>query len=394
MTNTIFVGSVYPQQMLEEIIERKEHIDFAANTFQRSLLEGISLFYNKVTVITSPVTSTFPKSSTFKYGIQKIKEDMGNGMEVIMPGFWNFPFLKMMSEFFNIKQALQSKIKEADIVYIYALHSPFLLAAYFLRKKLPKVCIIVPDIPEYMSHNNGFFRRFAKKLNRRIIDKCLRAFDSFVLLSPYMRDVLPIGNKPWIQIEGMFTDSFASYQETAHKPNTILYTGMISSKYGVFDLIEAVHRINNKDYQLWLCGSCRGEFEQLEQYTKEDTRIKYLGMIRTEEVRKLQRQVMLLVNPRHSNEEFTKYSFPSKTMEYMASGTPTLMCKLPAIPQEYYQHLYFFDDESIEGIKDKIIEISSLPQEVLSKKGQLARDFILKNKSAKAQAAKIYNFNK
>ena len=38
------------------------------------------------------------------------------------------------------------------------------------------------------------------------------------------------------------------------------------------------------------------------------------------------------VNPRQNNEEFTKYSFPSKTMEYLASGVPVVAYKLDGIP--------------------------------------------------------------
>lgn len=389
----IFIGSIYPSIILQTLLEKKEHIDFAANTFQRSLLEGFNICYDHLTVVTSPVTSLVPNSKTLKYSYCETKEDIGGWIEVIMTGFWNIPIVKMISEFINVKRTLKSKSKDTDIVYIYSLHSPFLLAAYCLRRDLPKVCVIVPDIPEYMSHNKGLLRRWAKKINRRIIDKCLSAFDSFVLLSPYMKDVLPIGDKPWIQIEGIYTDSFDLYQAAAQKPKTVLYSGMISSQYGVFDLMEAVHRIEDQDYQLWLCGSCRSELAQLEQYTKTDSRIKYLGMLPMEDVRKLQRQATLLVNPRHSSEEFTKYSFPSKTMEYMASGTATVMCKLPAIPKEYYTHLYFFEDESIEGLKDRIIEICSLPQDVLQKKGQSAREFILNNKNAKVQAAKICELN-
>ena len=62
----------------------------------------------------------------------------------------------------------------------------------------------------------------------------------------------------------------------------------------------------------------------------------------------------LLINPRFSNEEYTKYSFPSKNMEYMASGTPILTTKLPGMPKEYYEYIYLFEEESIEGMKNKM----------------------------------------
>ena len=63
-------------------------------------------------------------------------------------------------------------------------------------------------------------------------------------------------------------------------------------------------------------------------------RIEFLGMLPRTDVLELQSKATILVNPRQPVGDFTKYSFPSKTIEYMASGTPLLMYKLPGIPEE------------------------------------------------------------
>ena len=57
-----------------------------------------------------------------------------------------------------------------------------------------------------------------------------------------------------------------------------------------------------------------------------------MGCVTNDEIVRLQCEATLLVNPRPSDKEFCKYSFPSKTIEYMASGTPVLMTKLPGVP--------------------------------------------------------------
>mgnify|MGYP003303651866 CR=1 FL=1 len=44
----------------------------------------------------------------------------------------------------------------------------------------------------------------------------------------------------------------------------------------------------------------------------------FTGKIDRSQVLALQRSATVLVNPRRNNEEYTKYSFPSKTMEYLA----------------------------------------------------------------------------
>ena len=76
-------------------------------------------------------------------------------------------------------------------------------------------------------------------------------------------------------------------------------------------------------------------------------------------------------------------------MEYLASGTPTLMCKLPSIPLEYYNHLFFFDDESVDGMSQKIVEICSLDKEFLKIKGESAAEFIKSYKNSSYQVKKI-----
>ena len=391
MSKMVFIGSVYPTGLIQKLLNRKEHIDFAANTFQRSLLEGLCNCYNDITVITSPVTTHYPKSNTKAYSRTVFKEVIGRELRLVFPGFWNFPLIKMFTEFFNVKRVLNYELLDKTDVFVYALHTPFLYATYKLRKRIPHICVIVPDIPEYMSSNKGLLRWMMKRLNRVILDKCLKVCDSFVLLSPYMKDHLPIGDKPWVQVEGIYVDLSSYESPTKYREKTLLYSGIISSKYGVFDLIEAFMQIDDPDFKLLLCGSCQSELTSLKELIGRDSRIQYLGMLTMDEVRKLQREVTLLVNPRHSHEEFTKYSFPSKTMEYLASGTPTLMCHLPAIPKEYDNHLFYFNDESIKGMRDKIIEICSMSSNVLREHGMRARQFIVEEKNAYKQAQKVFD---
>ena len=102
----------------------------------------------------------------------------------------------------------------------------------------------------------------------------------------------------------------------------------------------------------------------------------------------------LLINPRPSEEEFTKYSFPSKNMEYMTSGTPLLTTKLVGMPEEYYEYVYLFDDESVEGMSKKIDEVLSLSEETRKKTGLKAREFILKEKNNVIQTRKMIDLMK
>ena len=85
-----------------------------------------------------------------------------------------------------------------------------------------------------------------------------------------------------------------------------------------------------------------------------------------------------------------KYSFPSKTMEYLASGTPTLLYRLPGIPDEYFNYCFVVDGLGIKALQVKIEEVLNLSHEDLELTGKRARDFILKQKNPIQQCKKIF----
>ena len=86
-----------------------------------------------------------------------------------------------------------------------------------------------------------------------------------------------------------------------------------------------------------------------------------------------------------------KYSFPSKTMEYLASGTPTLMYNLEGLPMEYHNYCFIQRDLSIDSLYKRILEICEMDSDYLYNFGQKARRFILENKTPEAQCLLVYN---
>ena len=128
--------------------------------------------------------------------------------------------------------------------------------------------------------------------------------------------------------------------------------------------------LKNPSYRLVICGDGDSRNTVLE-CVKMDNRVSYKGQLPREEILVLQQKATLLVNPRTSEGEFTKYSFPSKTIEYLASGTPVLLYKLAGIPDEYYEYCFTVEDNSDEAL------------------GMRARKFILTEKSPKNQCKKL-----
>lgn len=390
--NLIFVGSVYPNNLLEYLLQTGISVSFAANNYQKALLEGFSDYFEKVKIVSYP-TITKPEYCDDVFLKEQIlsKEEAGFS-EFHYVGRKKIKFCSKLLELIRVRKNVKKLLSpntEDNVVCCYSLHSPFLLALVTLKRKLRKVCVVVPDLPEYMSSKSGLIHKTAKRIDRYLINYCIRRLDCYALLSNAMKDKLPLKDKECALVEGIYCPVSLPEVEKTDK-TTILYTGQLQKRYGLFDLVDAFMLIPNKDYELWLCGGGSiDEWKWFESMSKEDHRVKLIGRVSPEDALVLQKKATLLVNPRHSNEEFTKYSFPSKTMEYLASGTPTLMCKLPSIPDEYHKHLFFFEDESIIGMKNKMMEVCKMDNEYLQKKGKEASDFIRSTKNPHYQVSKI-----
>ena len=165
---------------------------------------------------------------------------------------------------------------------------------------------------------------------------------------------LNIGERPWVRIEGIFNAN--KNNDFLEKENfkTILYSGTLAKRYGVLNLLDAFSLIKNKEYRLWICGDGDGSGE-INERAKNDSRIINFGQIPREEVLKRQQRATVLVNPRTSEGEFTKYSFPSKIMEYLASGTPCIMHRLAGIPKEYFDYCFISENETPLGLYNTIM---------------------------------------
>ena len=130
-------------------------------------------------------------------------------------------------------------------------------------------------------------------------------------------------------------------------PRVCLYAGSVCALYGLPELVEGFRKADLPNARLVIYGP--GDYvEELKAICAEDPRVEYGGMLLSSQVVEKEMEATLLVNPRPTDEEYVKYSFPSKTMEYMASGTPVLTTRLPGMPAEYYPYVEFIDEETPE----------------------------------------------
>ena len=131
--------------------------------------------------------------------------------------------------------------------------------------------------------------------------------------------------------------------------------------------------------------------EELRSICSKNENIKYYGFVPNEEAVRAQREADFLINARSATDEYVKYSFPSKTLEYMLSGTPLITTMLPGIPDEYREHIIVLEDNSPKTICEALSVANCLDDYHKEKLGFGALEFA-KTKSFQQQGTKIAEF--
>lgn len=136
-----------------------------------------------------------------------------------------------------------------------------------------------------------------------------------------------------------------------------------------------------------------GDFEgEIKKRAENNARIKFFGRVSRQEVLKCEKKASLLINIRDDKDVYTQYSFPSKMVEYMLSGTPLLTTKLSGIPDEYYSYCYVAESRDGEKIAEQIEAILHNPE--LDVCGKRAKRYVEECKNSSAQAESIIHFLK
>ena len=351
---------------------------FQSQKYHRLLIEGLAA-QAKVDVVACPPVNRATMDTAWK---SLPREEEGGAVYHHLSAVRN-PLLKVavmaVGTFFGTLRLAKRDSK----VVVDVLNRTTALFALAAAKLKGCDCVgIVTDLPDMLSGS-----RFSKALANFVTAHCTH----YVVLTEAMNDYVNKSGKPYVVLEGHADIAMADKQpDLARKasPRICFYAGGVSRQYGLAMLVEGFRMANLPEAQLHIYGP--GDYvPELRQVAQEDQRIFYGGMLMNSEIVEKEMDATLLVNPRPTHEEYVKYSFPSKTMEYMASGTPVLTTVLPGMPKEYYPHVNFIRQETPEGIAEALTEVLSRSREDLHRQGLEARAFVLEERNNRIQAQKI-----
>ena len=395
-----FIGGIcFDHQMNEIKSSSKCGLQNAPNAFQLAFIDGLRSNVENLDVINLPFIGAYPlnykkiigpKTERFNY-----KNSKGLEIKCNNHRFINLIYFKLYLRervCFNALSEYYKAHKDSHHIYlfIYSIHLPFLKAAIKLKKrhKNVKIITIVTDLPEFKNDTTSRWKQWLYNYDTHVDKKTYDAVDGYILISKHMAPKVISNNQPYVIIEGIYNPNDNNETTVCESDKkTIFYSGTLARRYNIMTLVKAFQELQGDEYRLIICGagSCKDEILKV---SKLDSRIEFKGEVSRTEVLHLQRTSSLLVNPRTNEGDYTNYSFPSKTMEYLASGTPTLLYKLGGIPDEYYDNCFAISDPSVQNLKESIEMILNLPASERVSIGQKAKKFILGKKTSDKQCQK------
>lgn len=395
--NFLFLGFWIPQDEVSKIFLEDKFPAIQTHKFILNFIKGIENEDSiECTYIFAKAVSDYPYFNKKKIEKQKIKEKILNKtLDIELIPFRNTSILKIVTRFFwgfyfSLKNYL--KVKNKGGVIVYSVHVPFLLVGYLISKIFKMQLIgIWTDPPSILNERESYIKSKLRKIELKLSKILMKKFDKTIVLTKYLAEEFNPG-KPYLVLEGII-DKLEVCKEKIEKNNheiKIVYTGSLVKRYGIENIVKAFQLIKKENIVLEIYG--RGEYEEeLKNISKVNSKIKYFGFIDNKKILNIQRKANFLINARDTRENYTKYSFPSKMMEYMMSGTPIITTILDGFPDEYKEHLICLKNNSPEEIAKKILEVSKWTLQEQNQFGDKAKKFIL-SKSYIEQGKKIVQF--
>lgn len=382
--NILYMGYFCNEQVFNHLVENGSHSSHARQQLETKLLTGLIAEKQDDSL---EIISYLPQ-------IQEVRKSAGeseNYHNIDIKYLWcdKRKPASIINAIFRNRKMIKAwaRNKEEKVVITYSVNPIHVIPLLWLRARCHfKVITLCSEV--------SVFRRTDKtslvsQISRRISSYFDNSFDGYILLSPYMNEVVNCKQRPYLVMEGI-VDGHKEI-ECNQTCRAILYAGGLTEDNGILILLEGFVEAECLDVELWICGEGVLE-EQVKEYANKYNNIHFFGILPNAKVQQMEREAMLLISPRFSKNEFTKYSFPSKTIEYMSTGTPTILTRLAGIPEEYFQYVYVLEDETKQGVAKLIKTILSKSEAERKQLGKIAEQFVMNNKSASAQANKILTF--
>jgi len=347
----------------------------AGNRFQHGVLNALLAHGIDTSVISLRPVSSYPRSPRLFF--RAADGVLGKDIPYRQIGFINAGPLKTLTAalatFFAIWRWARQHRGERRLMLFYNAYNPSawvgIVAAWLTRSTM---VTIVADV---RVPGSGADASLLRRMEYQIAVASLQHMDAIVSVTSRIATDLAAG-APFLLLNGGIPNdmlaplparaSQKTYDVTTdvrmpdNNPFVVLYAGSLSHLAGVPLLLQAFQGLEDARFRLWIVGG--GELEPVVRRAAEtDPRIQYLGKLSRPDLLATYTEADVLVNP-HSTVLLTaRYVFPSKLLEYLASGRPVITTATPEIAAGYGNLCTVLDREEPQALADAITRVAAMP---------------------------------
>lgn len=359
MSKILFCGSYIPKEISYKVENNSE----AANNFQYEILKNLGK-NNDLDILTY-----------ISYKINN-KEELENSFKnnKILYVIKSNNYVKTIKEYYS-KVLSIIKNKDKDILILYNLTYINLLIDTICRIKGIKSVLILADFTDLCEYKN-----FIRKLIAKITKSRFNKFSNRIVLSSNMYRKLGSTNTLLLQ-GGINTEKYREFDIIELNNNiNILYSGAIEEVTGVDIFLDAISKIKNENINFIISG--RGSLvNKVKEVAKEDKRIKYIGFLEEIEFLKILSEAHILINPRNMKLDQNNNNFPSKILEYLATGKPIISTKFAGY-EIFKDYIEFVESESQDlasSINKMVLDYNYIKNETFIKNRAYAMNYDWRN---------------
>lgn len=223
--------------------------------------------------------------------------------------------------------------------------------------------------------------------------KAIKKMDKIIALNERAAE-LYAPNVPHIVMEGAVDiDQIDDFRYIVPARRNVVFTGSLQKHNGIVEVVDAFKLLKDEDVELDIYG--RGEYtDYVIEASKQYPNIHYCGQRSNDEILLIQKEAFALINPRPVSNYISQVTFPSKIFEYMLSGTPVITTRLNGFNSEYYDTMYFVEDNTVNELVTGIKMVLSQTPEQLRQKAYSAYMLVVDKKNWQMQSERIVNFLK
>lgn len=254
------------------------------------------------------------------------------------PGYINLPLLKnLMTISTSVSHAQMSFF---DYIVVDVLNLTMMETAIQIKRKTNTPIIgVVTDNPVNLSNVRNFYIQ-------NVFKKAAKC-DAFIGLTPSLLNLFNPLHKPTLEIPGFLP--LNNLPAKKQEENYAYFGGALYSRYGVDVLLETFRKEQPLPLKIAGHGPLGNELKH-----GMNGNIEFLSIISPEKALEYSQNSAININPRPYDSALEQYSIPSKLIDYIFTGVPTISTQNAPIMNIVGNNVFWISDVTVYGLTNAI----------------------------------------